>query len=137
MLMCVLDLYVDIIVTCVMIHRLVAAQSIMSCYLVHPHTQKKIKKIALVLKRFLVVTSRIVTPSSDTWRNCITHIEEYCVLFSDLYSLQVHSYDYFKSCETKVKFDENASLLLLKLRKVYRHVIIYTRSIIELKIIFG
>jgi hypothetical protein len=26
----------------------------------------------------------------------IKHIEEHCVLFLDLYSLQVHSYDYFK-----------------------------------------
>jgi hypothetical protein len=40
-------------------------------------------------------------------------------------------------CETKVKFDENASLLLLKLRKVCRYVIIYNRSVTELQIIFG
>jgi hypothetical protein len=39
--------------------------------------------------------------------------------------------------KTKVKFDENASVLLLKLRKVCRYVIIYTRSITELQIRFG
>ena len=33
-------------------------------------------------------------------------------------------------------FDENASLLLLKLRKVCRYVIIYTRSITELQTYF-
>jgi hypothetical protein len=51
MLMCILDLYVDIAVACVMIRRHVAAQSIMSCYpCTHAHTQKKKKKIALVIR---------------------------------------------------------------------------------------
>jgi hypothetical protein len=62
MLMCILDLYVDIAVACVMIRRHVAAQSIMSCYpCTHAHTQKKKKKICTCYKRFVVVTRRIVT----------------------------------------------------------------------------
>jgi hypothetical protein len=49
MLMCVLDLYVDIAVACVMMRRHVVAQSIMSCYpCTHAHTKKK--KIALIIR---------------------------------------------------------------------------------------
>jgi hypothetical protein len=33
---------------------------------------------------------------SETWRNCIKHTEEHFVSFSDIYTLQVQSYDYFK-----------------------------------------
>jgi hypothetical protein len=45
MLMCVLNIYVDITVACIMICHHVAAQSILSCYpCTHSHTQKKIKK---------------------------------------------------------------------------------------------
>jgi hypothetical protein len=51
MLMCILDLYVDIAVVCIMIRRHVATQSIMSCYpCTHAHTQKKKKKFALVIR---------------------------------------------------------------------------------------
>ena len=35
-------------------------------------------------------------PSSETSRNYIKDTEEHCVPFSDLYSLHVHIYDYFK-----------------------------------------
>jgi hypothetical protein len=60
MLMCILDLYVDIAVACVMICRHVVAQSIMSCYpCTHAHTKKK--KNCTCYKRFVVVTRRIVT----------------------------------------------------------------------------
>jgi hypothetical protein len=49
MLMCILDLYVDIAVACVMIRRHVATQSIMSCYpCTHTHTKKKKKKLHLL-----------------------------------------------------------------------------------------
>jgi hypothetical protein len=58
MLMCVLDLYVDIAVACIMMRRHVAAQSIMSCYpCTHAHTKKK-KKNCTCYKRFVGVTRR-------------------------------------------------------------------------------
>jgi hypothetical protein len=52
-------------------------------------------------------------------------------------SEKVGGHQYPPGSETKEKFDKNASLLLLKLRKVCRYVIIYTRSITDLQIIFG
>jgi hypothetical protein len=54
--MCILDLYVDIIVACIMMCHHVAVKSIMSCYpCTHAHTQKK---ICTCYKRFVGVTRR-------------------------------------------------------------------------------
>jgi hypothetical protein len=59
MLMCILDLYVDIAVACIMICHHVAAQGIMSCYpCTHAQTQKK---NCTCYEKFFGVTRRFIT----------------------------------------------------------------------------
>jgi len=59
-----------------------------------------IAKMAYLVEFWLILESKLVESSLHRifvlWRNCIKDIEENCVLFSYLYSLQVHSYYYFK-----------------------------------------